>query len=78
MVEVKRKKGESFEAFLRRFKKRVIESRVIMRAQEKRFRQRNFNKNKVKSMTLRRILISAEKEYLRKIGKLKDEDEYRY
>ena len=78
MVEVKRKKGESFEAFLRRFKKRVIESRVIMRAQEKRFRQREFSKNKVKTMTLRRLSITGQKEYLRKIGKLKDEDGYRY
>lgn len=74
LVDVKRKKGESFEAFMRRFKKRIIESRVMRRVQEKRYRQKPRNRNKEHMVALRRKEISAKKEYLRKIGKLKDED----
>lgn len=73
MVEVKRKKGETFESFLRRFNKRLLQSGKIFQARKIRFYHRPINKNKIKRDALRRESIKEKKEYLRKIGRLKDE-----
>ena len=71
MLEVKRKGNESFEAMLRRFTKKTIQSGKILQARKIRF----FNKPKTKNTALRRKEITSKMDYLKKIGKL---DEYAF
>ena len=73
MLEAKRKKGESFESFLRRFNKRLIQSGVIFEFKDKRFLTKDANKNKQKSIALERKKYKEKMEYLKKIGKLPEE-----
>lgn len=73
MVEVKRKRGESFESFIRRFNKRLQQSGRIYHARQIRYYNRPKNKNKQRQDALRRSQIREQKEYMRKIGKLKDD-----
>lgn len=74
VVEFKRKKGESFENFLRRFNKRLQQSGKLFEVRQRKFRQKPKNKNKQKEYALASLKMRSEKEYLRKIGKLKEED----
>ncbi|MCX6746470.1 MAG: 30S ribosomal protein S21 [Candidatus Parcubacteria bacterium] len=73
MAEVKRKKGETFESLLRRFNKRILQSGKLLQAKKVRFLEKQPNKNLAKKLALRRLKIKAQKEYLRKIGKLIEE-----
>jgi len=73
MVETKRKKGETFESMLRRFNKRIMQSGKLLQVKKIRFLTKEPNKNLVKRLALRRAKIKAQKEYLKKIGKLKEE-----
>ena len=70
MVELKRKKGESFEAFIRRFNKRLLQSGKLFEARKGMFRARPKSKTKARGDALRRIRISGQKEFLRKTGRL--------
>ncbi len=73
MVEFKRKKGESFESFLRKFNKSLIQSRKLNQVRRKQYLLPKKNKNKQKEYALTSMKMRASREYLRKIGKLKDE-----
>ena len=73
MVEFKRKKSESFESFLRRFNKTLIRSRKLKEVRGRKFMQKKRNKNKQKEYALVSKDLREKKEYLKKIGKLKDE-----
>jgi len=75
-VDVKRKKGERFETMLRRFNKRVIGSGKILEARKDRFHARPVNKNKRKSLALRRIRVGSKHDWLKKTGQL-PEEQYR-
>ena len=74
MVETKRKKGETFESLLRRFNKRILQSGRILQAKKTRYYTKPPNKNLMKKLALRRLTIKSEREYLKKIGKLVEED----
>lgn len=74
MAETKRKKGESFESLLRRFKKKIQQSGILLQSRKIRYFERPKSKNKRRTDTLRRIEINEEREYLRKIGKLPEDD----
>jgi len=74
MVEVKRKKGESFESLLRRFTRRVQSSGRLLQAKKVRFHERQPNKNKQHSDALRRIKFSTERAYLLKTGQVTEEE----
>lgn len=74
MVEVKKKKAESFESLLRRFNRRIIESGKVIQAKKIQFRQKPKNKNAKKVSALRRKEAREKREYLRKIGKLPEEN----
>jgi len=78
VVEFKRKKGESFEAFLRRFNKTLIKSRKLNEVRGRRFLQPKKNKSKQKESALMGRKIKEKNEYLRKIGKLKEEPRRRW
>lgn len=71
-VEVKRKKGESFESFLRRFNRKLIQSGKLLQARKVRFYQPAVGRDKLRASALRRKELIKKKEYLRKIGKLEE------
>ena len=73
-VEVKRKQNESVESLLRRFSKRVMQSRVIINAKNARYRAKPKTKRQIKESALRRKYIRAKREYLQKIGQLPLDD----
>lgn len=72
MVQFKRKKGESFEGFLRRFNRRLQQSRKLQKARKNRYKRKEQNEQQVKASALVRIKNRKQKEYLRKIGKLEE------
>lgn len=76
MIETKRKKGESFESFYRRFIRRLQQSKVLISARGARFYERPKNRNKRRRDALARGEIRREKEYLRKIGKLPEKNSF--
>lgn len=73
--EIKRKKGESFEAFMRRVKKRWMQSGKILQARKIQFFEPKKSKNMQKAKTVSRIKKYSKIDYLRKIGKLPQEEE---
>ena len=70
MVEYKRKKGESFEAFLRRFNKTLQLTGKLFEARKRKYLAPNRNKAKQKAYALVSNKMRAKRDYLRKIGKL--------
>lgn len=78
MVDSKRKKDESFESFLRRFNKRLQQSGNLYRARKIKHRTPTKSRNLQKKSALISKKIRAKKEYLRKIGKLKEETRGRW
>ena len=78
MLEQKRKKGESFENFLRRFNKGLIQSRKLQEVRSRKYVSKDKNKNKQKISALFGIKLKEKNEYLKKIGKLKDEPKRRW
>lgn len=75
MVEVQRKKGESFESFYRRFQKRLFLSGKMLEARKSRFHKSKPTKRERKQSALRRQKISSKIDYLKKIGKWQEKME---
>lgn len=73
MVEVKRKRGESFESMLRRFSRRLQLSGKIRHAKKIRFHAGEKSKTELKRSALRRIELQRQYEKLKKLGKLPEE-----
>ena len=73
MSEIKRRKNESFEAFMRRVKKRWQQSGKILQVKKIKFFERQPNKHARKRSALHRIAVSEKMEYLKKIGRLPEE-----
>lgn len=69
-VEVKRKKGETFESFLRRFNKRLMQSKVIFEFKDKAYLRQQDSRNKEKTLAVERKKYREKMEYLKKIGRL--------
>ncbi len=78
MTEFKRKKGESFESFLRRFNKRLQQSGKLIQARQVQYRQPRINKTQQKKRALVGMKLKSQREYLKKIGKLKEETNKRW
>lgn len=74
MSEVKRKKGESFDAFMRRLKKRWQQSGRILQAKKVQFYTKPKSKNVQRKQTVAWKRNLAKLAYLRKIGRLRDEE----
>ncbi|MFH1790338.1 MAG: hypothetical protein ABH832_04710 [bacterium] len=74
MSEIKRKKNESFEAFLRRVKKRWMQSGKVLQAKKIRFFAPKESKNTRKKSALHRRQVGAKIEYLKKIGKMPEDN----
>ncbi len=78
MVETKRKKGESFESFLRRFSKRLQQSGKLYEVRQKQYITPKITKNKQKLRALVGKKLHSQREYLKKIGKYKEESAKRW
>ena len=78
MPEVKRKKNESFEAFLRRVKKRWQQSGKILQAKKIQFFSPRQNKTTLKRSALHRKKKTEEIEYLKKTGQFPDDKQKGY
>lgn len=78
MSEIKRKKSESFEAFLRRVKKRWQQSGKMLQVKKNKFFSRKASKSARKRSALHRLQVTQKIDYLKKIGKLpEDKKSYR-
>ncbi|MBU1348862.1 hypothetical protein KJ781_02235 [Patescibacteria group bacterium] len=73
MAEVKRKKGEQFDALYRRFQRRIQSSGKILQARKIRFRKKDETSNKRHSSALRREEKRTKFEYEIRTGKRKIE-----
>lgn len=73
MVEFKRKKGETFESFLRRFNKRLQQSGSLYEARKNRYHKKSKNETAKRKSALIGLELREKKEYMRRTGKLKDE-----
>lgn len=73
-IEVKRKKGESFEALFRRFTRRLQQSGKPLDVRAGRFFATTPNKNKIHESAIRRLEMGERREYLLKTGKIREED----
>ena len=74
MLEVKKQLAESPQALTRRFARGVQQSGILLQSRKIRYFARAENHNKRKTDALRRIRITAEREYLKKIGRLPEEE----
>ena len=77
-MEFKRKKNESFEAFLRRFNRTLIRSRKLHEVRQNKYLTSKPNKNKQKKQALNSMKIREKNEYLKKIGKIKVDSKGRW
>jgi ribosomal protein S21 len=78
VAEFKRKRGESFESFLRRFNKSLLHSRKLNEVRQRQYLKPKKNKNKQKKYALVSMKMREKKEYLKKTGKLKEETKNRW
>lgn len=76
-MEVKRKDGESFEALIRRFTRKTIQSGKILQAKKVRFFSKDKTKRELKDAALRRKEISGKMDYLKRVGKFDEFDSKR-
>jgi ribosomal protein S21 len=70
MADFKRKPGESFESFLRKFKKGLKNSKRLEKARSMQHLATKVTKQKQKKHALIGLDLRKKNEYLRKIGKL--------
>ncbi len=70
MADFKRKPGESFESFLRKFKKGLKNSKRLEKARSKQHLEPKKTKRLLKKRALISLDLSKKNEYLRRIGKL--------
>lgn len=73
MVESKRKNNESFEVFLRKFNKRLLQSGKLNEVRGRKFLNKKINKASQKKRALVGKKIRSEREYLIKTGKLEED-----
>ncbi len=68
MVEIKRKKGESFEALLRRFTQRVQSGGSILEVKSRRHFKKKPTKLQLKVSALQRIISRDKRDYMERVG----------
>jgi len=72
MADLKRKKGESFESFLRRFKNSLKNNKRLEYCKKKRTYAKDKTKIQLKNSALAKMELGKKFEYMRKTGKLKE------
>lgn len=78
MVEIKKKKNETFDAMLRRFSRRFQSSGKQIESKRRRFHDADPSKSRRHEGALRRVIKGEEYAYLLKTGQLKEEPKRRY
>jgi ribosomal protein S21 len=73
MGEIKRRKGETFDALLRRFQRHIQGSGKLLQAKKVRFNSKKQNRNKRRESALYREEKRQLYNYLLKTGQLKEE-----
>lgn len=73
MMEIKRKKGETFEAFLRRFNKRLMQSGILLQYKKIRYLEKGKSRNMQKQSAVKRKSKREKIEYLKKTGRLPED-----
>lgn len=73
-IEAKRKKGESFDALLRRFTRRIQQSGKNLDVKANRFWTKAPKKNRIQDSALRKMVKGARRAYMLKTGKVTEED----
>jgi ribosomal protein S21 len=73
MADFKRKPGESFESFLRRFKTGLKNNRILEVSRRKQHLEPRRTKRILKKRALIGMKLQKERELLKKTGKLKEE-----
>lgn len=76
MPEIKRKQGETFESFFRRFTKAIQQSGKIIQSKKVKYLEKGVSRNEEKKSALIKNKKKKEREYLKKIGKLDENDRY--
>lgn len=74
MVEIKRKKGETFEAFFRRFSRTLQRSGRLRQARKIQYFEREKSRPERRKTAQVRLGMRAKREYLIKVGKLPEEE----
>lgn len=74
MAGVTKRRGESFEGLLRRFRRRIQMSGRLLQAKKVRFHKPTLNKAEIKKSALRRLELAKHYEELRKMGKLPEDN----
>lgn len=75
MSEIKRKKGESFESFIRRVKRQWQQSGKLLQVRKVQFYIPHKSKNVQRKHAVKRAHTLSKTTYLRKVGKLPEEEE---
>jgi len=78
VVEFKRKKGESFEGFLRRFSRGLQNSKKLLVVRKTKYLKPKKSKSEKKKSVLIGKKLHSKREYLKKTGKLKEEPRKRW
>lgn len=70
MIEVKRSESESTGSLIKRFTRKIKESRLLAQARNLRFKNRPKSNLKKKKDALKKIRLRKRLDYLRKLGKI--------
>ncbi len=73
MTEVKRRKNETFDSFLRRFQRRIQASGQTIQTKKIRFHKKDPSKTKRREGALRRVEMREEYAYKMKTGQIKED-----
>lgn len=74
LVEVSKKENETSQALLRRFKKQLQKSGLLLMVRKKMFRAKPKSKARIRKEVKARKETQQKMDYLRKIGKLKPQE----
>lgn len=74
MVEVSKKENETSQALVRRFKKQLQKSGLLLQVRRRMFRERPKSKLKIRQAARARQETKEKMDYLRKLGKLKPKE----
>lgn len=75
MSELKRKRGESFEGFVRRVKRQWQRSGKLIQAKKIQYYTPKKSKNLQNKKAVKKVKLASKETYLRKIGKLPLEED---
>lgn len=75
MSDIKRKKGESFDVFLRRVKRRWLMSGKNTEARKKQYFIPEPSRNERRKHAVKRSQLTVRTNYLKKIGRIKDDED---